>query len=755
MQTSDEAGRRKGGVIWHTQGSGKSLTMVMLAREIARVVPDPRVVLVTDRTDLDRQIRDTFKATLGPDAVRQATTGRQLLDLVEERAGIVTTVINKFKAGLRARRVADESQDVFVLVDESHRSQTIKDDESLRAQMRKVFPRGCYIGFTGTPLLKRERNTLEEFGGLIDAYRIDEAVEDGAVVPLLYEGRHVEADVNDAVDRWFQRAVAKLPERKAELLKRHMARGREVRGATPWLMEVAVDVAEDFIANWRGTPFKAQLVAESKPAAVTLHRLLADEGVRSAVIISEDDEREGHEAVNRDPEGVVDAFWKEVRGTWGSVQAYEERTIEAFKGPGGPEILIVVNKLLTGFDAPRNRVLYLARALKEHSLLQAIARVNRLFDVDDQETGQAWHKEDGRIVDYVGLLGDLDEALTTYSAFEGFDEGDVAQALVSLRRAVEELPQAHAALLELFNGVANAYDREAYERHLADDLVRRDFYDRLRAFAKTLAAAFSSEGFLDATPSHVVERYKADLKRFESLRRSVMRRYADAIDSRERREYEARIRKLLDQHVTTDGMVRIVEPVDIFDDAAFRRTVDDEDASTATKADAIAHATQREISVRMEDDRPLYEGFAALVRRAIEDFKAGRIEAGEYLRQVVAAREKVVTREGVDDVPSALRGDEFAGALWRSVLPLIEPVANGEASEIASESARALADIVAAHKRVGWQDDPDVEKAIRNDIDDFLFDEVKGKRGLTGLDGATMDEIIRRSLELARRHEAA
>ena len=748
-----EDGRRKGGVIWHTQGSGKSLTMVMLARELARIVPDPRIVLVTDRTDLDRQIRDTFKATLGADAVRQATTGRQLLDLVEERAGIITTVIDKFRAGLKARRVVDESRDVFLLIDESHRSQTITDDESLRAQMRRVFPRGCYIGFTGTPLLKRERNTLTDFGGLIDAYRIEDAVTDGAVVPLLYEGRHVEADVADAVDRWFEREVAKLPEQRAELLKQKMARMREVRVSKPWLREVAADVADDFRKNWRGTPFKAQLVAESKAAAVQLHRFLAAEGIESVVVISQDDDREGHEAVNRDPEGLVGAFWKEVRDTWGSVATYEERVTAAFKGAGGPEILVVVNKLLTGFDAPRNRVLYLARSLKEHNLLQAIARVNRLFDTDDKEAGEAWRKEDGRVIDYVGLLGDLDDALTTYGVFEDYEEADVAQALVDMREAIGALPQAHAALLGLFNGVANVHDREAYERYLADDLIRRDFYARLRVFARALALAFASETFFDETPPELLARYKADLKRFESLRRSVTHRYADTFSDRERREYEARIRKLLDQHVSTDGVAQIVAPVDIFDEAAFGRAVEEDGvASTAAKADAIAHATAKEINVRLDEDRSLYESFAALVRQAIEDFRKGRIEASDYLRRVAEVREKVVHRKAEDDVPPALRGDPFGSALWRGIRPLVEPMADGAAADVAAESAQAVQRIVAGHRRVGWQDDPDVEKAIRNDIDDFLYDEVRGSMGVTALDPLTMDEIARHALELARRH---
>ncbi|TNB49689.1 HsdR family type I site-specific deoxyribonuclease [Martelella lutilitoris] len=744
----DDHARRKGGVIWHTQGSGKSLTMVMLAREIANLIEDPRIVLVTDRRDLDRQIRDTFKATRLHD-VRQATTGRHLLDLVEEKAGIVTTLIHKFKSGLRSREVIDQSRDVFLLVDESHRSQTIKDDESLHRQMRKVFPNACYIGFTGTPLLKKERSTFDRFGGLIHAYRIDEAVEDEAVVPLLYEGRLVETDVDEkSLDRWFERHTKGLSAQEITELKRKFSRGREVLGAEPYLVEIAADVSEDFSWNWKATPYKGQLVAQSRRAAVILKKLLDNFGdVTSEVVISPGDDRDNYEQVNEEPSDEVDRFVKQVKANHGSVERYEELVIERFKNGGEPDILIVVDKLLTGFDAPRNRVLYLTRKLKEHGLLQAIARVNRLYEDD---TGEK--KDFGHIIDYAGILGELDKALTQYSAFEGYDEADVADALHAIRKQTESLPDKHAALLDLFKSIRNRHDQEAFEASLADDLRRQDFYDRLREFAKALQLAFSSESFSQDTSQRVIDGYKADLKRFENLRRAVSRRFADRLDDAKSKELDAKIKALLDRHITTDGITPIVAAVNIFDETGFRQVVLEETGSLASKADAIASATSKSITEKMEDDRVFYQRFSQMIRKTIEAFRAGRLSEQDYFQRVQDIRNGVVNRNAAEDVPDRLRGNETGSSIYRNLVEDFAGISSPEeASGFAEETAAAFDKIMRQHRKIGWQDDPDTLNEIRNAMDDFLYDEIKSTRGLYGLDADAMDAMIDKALVIGRR----
>ncbi|MGH9768927.1 MAG: type I restriction endonuclease subunit R, partial [Blastocatellia bacterium] len=211
-------GKRTGGVIWHTQGSGKSLTMVMMAKAIAleESIADPRIVLVTDRVELDDQIWGTFHSC-GREPVK-ATTGRHLLELLAlDKAAIITTVIDKFETAMKASGYQNNSNNIFALVDESHRSQY----GETNAQMQKVLPNACYIGFTGTPLKKKDKNTAAKFGGVIDAYTIDEAVRDKAVAPLLYEGRHISQEVGQrAIDIWFERVTRPLAADQRRVLKR-------------------------------------------------------------------------------------------------------------------------------------------------------------------------------------------------------------------------------------------------------------------------------------------------------------------------------------------------------------------------------------------------------------------------------------------------------------------------------------------------------------------------------------------------------
>ena len=379
----DREGRRKGGIIWHTQGSGKSLTMVMLARNLAldRDIPNPRIVLVTDRDDLDKQLGNTF-AACGLDPNR-ATSGRNLLELVaEEKAAIVTTLIHKFDKALNFKKFQDDSPDIFMLIDESHRTNF----GNFSARMRQMFPNACYLGFTGTPLLKKEKNNFLKFGGLIEPhYSINQAVEDGAVVPLLYEGRLVEMEQNKAaIDLWFERHTQGLTKEQKADLKKKYARAAMLNKADQVIYMRAFDISEHFRATWQGTGFKAQLVAPNKAAALKYNEYLQAIGyVTSEVVISPPDTREGYEETDDEPTDEVMRFWQKMMKRYGSEEEYTKQIINQFKFGAEPEILIVVSKLLTGFDAPRNRVIYICKELKEHTLLQAIARVNRLCEDKD------------------------------------------------------------------------------------------------------------------------------------------------------------------------------------------------------------------------------------------------------------------------------------------------------------------------------------------------------------------------------------
>jgi type I restriction enzyme R subunit len=739
----DSTNSRKGGVIWHTQGSGKSLTMVMLARNLALdpEILNPRIVLVTDRDDLDKQLGNTF-AACGLEANR-ATSGRNLLELVaEKKSGIITTLIHKFDKAYAVKKYQDESPDIFILVDESHRTQF----GSFSARMRQMFPHACYLGFTGTPLLKEEKNNFTKFGELVEPhYSITQAVEDGAVVPLLYEGRHVEMTQNrEAVDLWFERHTQGLTKEQQADLKRKYARAEMLNKADQVIYMRAFDISEHFRAGWQGTGFKAQLVAPNKASALKYNTYLNEIGiVSSEVVISPPDMREGYEETDDETTDKVVKFWQRMMKRYGSEEEYTKQLINQFKHGSEPEILIVVDKLLTGFDAPRNAVLYLCRVLREHTLLQAIARVNRLHE----------GKEFGFIVDYASVLGELDKALTMYSAFEGFDESDLVGTLTSINSEIEKLPGQYSDLWGLFKTVKHSYDEEAYELLLADDEIREEFYGRLSEFGKTLGIALSSEKFLTETDEKTLSRYKADLQKFQSLKASVKLRYAEAIDYR---DYEPKIKKLLDTHIQANEVVQLNEPVNIFDDKMFNQVKEEHGVyqtkkTTASKADTIAHATKKVITEKMDEDPAFYEKFSKLIQQAIEDFRAKRISDLDYLNKVVEIRNKVVGKVH-DDIPDKLSGNEDAMAYFGVLKPFLEKHELGEADleSAAADTAIAVHGILEKHKKVHFWDDEDAQKQAVNEIDDYLYDEVKTERGIE-LSLDQMDDIIEKVLQVAKR----
>src|SRR5262249_25440814 len=263
----------------------------------------------------------------------------------------------------------------------------------------------------------------------------------------------------------------------------------------------------------------------------------------------------------------------------GSEEQYNKNLINGFKSGDEPEIIIVVDKLLTGFDAPRNTVLYLTRQLKDHTLLQAIARVNRLCD----------GKDFGYIIDYRGVLQNLNQAFDLYGKLEEYDEADLDLTLTDVAEEIEKLPRRHTDLLNLFQGIKNKQDEEQYERKLADEALRERFYECLRDFSRSLAIALASTRFIEQTPDAKVEKYRKDLTFFVNLRSSVRRRYAETVDFK---EYEAKIQKLIDTHVSTGCVEKVTTLVDIFDKDAFLKELEKLEGS-ASKADTIAHRTKR------------------------------------------------------------------------------------------------------------------------------------------------------------------
>ena len=481
-----------------------------------------------------------------------------------------------------------------------------------------MLPNACFIAFTGTPIAKKEKSTFAKFGELVHpSYSMRNAVEDKAVVPLLYEGREVVTDVDEGqIDRWFEIHTRDLSDEQRADLKRKMSRAREIEGIESRLQSIAFDVGQHFAVNFKGTGLKGQLAAPSKRAAIQLKRLFDTFGVvTTEVVISAPEMRESEDEIDESDDDLVRSFWRKMMERYGGEEAYNKTIIEQFKGPGDPDIVIVVEKLLTGFDAPRNTVLYLARRLREHALLQAIARVNRVFD----EEG-APEKPFGFIIDYNGILKDLTDALASYGALEGFSEEDIARSVLAIRDEAEKVPARHAALLDIFRGVSNTFDAEAYARLLSDEAVRTDFYRRLSEFSRAFTVALASPSFVESTKPDMLKRWKDDLGRFTSLRTSVSLRYGERVDWR---EYEKRIRHLLDRHVVSREVVGIVEPLNIFDDIAIEARRKEKVETDASIADTIAHQLTRSIEEKWDEDPIFFEKFSKLVQAMPISTRAG------------------------------------------------------------------------------------------------------------------------------------
>ncbi|MCC5878216.1 MAG: type I restriction endonuclease subunit R [Candidatus Sumerlaeia bacterium] len=719
-----ESGARKGGIVWHTQGSGKSLTMVMMAKAIALDprIKNPRIVLVTDRVDLDNQLCGTFRAC-GHEPF-QAESGNHLAELLEnEKTSIITTIIDKFETVSSKRNYQNTDPNVFVLVDESHRSQHGRVKNSRFGErskaMRKVLRKACYLGFTGTPLMRGEKQTATLFGGLIDSYNIRQAVEDGAVVPLLYEGRDVELKVDkDAIDTWFERVTRNLSEEQRADLKKKFATSGQLQKADQLVRCVAWDVAVHFHDTWKGTGLKAQLVTPDKDTAIRYREYLLDTGLVSCeVLISGPDSRKDNESVEGETTNRVQIFWDQMVGSEGryaTEEQYNKNLVQAFKHSEDPEIIIVVSKLLTGFDAPRNTVLYLAKKLEGHSLLQAIARVNRLYE----------GKDFGYVLDYVGVLGKLDEALNVYGGLPEFDQIDLEGALSDISEYIQKLPQRHSDLWELFRPIRNRKDQEAFEQLLEDEALRAKFYERLSAYARVLQIALSSVEFSEETPPEKLRRYQQDLKFFESLRRSVRQRYAEQVDFK---EYEKRIRALVDRHVGASQIQEIVPLVSIFDEEAFEKEVE-KLPSARSKADTIASRTAKTIRERWEEDPAFYRKFSEMLQKIIDENRQGRLSDKDFLRSVAKVMKSVVHRTG-DKIPNRLKHHDAAKAFYGLTQELLGATHSGndQFDHFAEEVSLGAESIIKQIRIVNWTNNEDVINQMKLAVEDLVLDDLGGR----------------------------
>ena len=727
---------RPGGVVWHTQGSGKSLTMVMLAKclVLAPDIPTPKVILVTDRIDLDNQICGTFRACgMEPE---QASTGEHLVEVImDNKRHVITTLIHKFAAAARNRKLGGVDRNTFVLVDEGHRSNYAEH----HARMKLALKNACFVAFTGTPLAKdAKRNTFVQFGALLEpAYTIARAVEDKSVTPLLYEARHVPQPVDEeAIDGWFEKLTLGMNKAQRADLKRKFSSEQQLNKAAQKVRMIAWDVSLHYAMTYQDTGMKGQLVAPDKATAL-LYKKFFDEflQVRTEVLISSPQVRNEGEG-SGEASAEEKTFWKGMMDRYGSEDKYNKQLINAFKHGDAPEIIIVVDKLLTGFDAPCNTVLYLCRRLKDHTLLQAIARVNRLFP------GKLY----GLILDYSGVIKELDEAIDFYANLAAFDQEDLDNTISYIEDESKKLPQLHSDLWELFADVKSSTDPEVYEQHLRDEERRNRFYDRFGAFARTLALALASTTFLANTPEKTISRYKRDLKFFQNLRAAVSLRFQERVDFS---EFEPKIKKLLDTHIGAGEVQQLCDPTALFDDQARQELLEDPNASADAKADRIASATQRIIEKEMEKDPAFYRKFSVMIEEILQQVYQGRMQAIEALPKLEDAHKKVATHTD-DAVPAELVTKDMARRFYGCVREDVTKYTTGD-PQPATKIALAIVDRIQQHKIRDWIHNDDAINRMRGEIDDIFFEVIEE----TGIDFPLelQDKLIDQCIEIARANE--
>lgn len=711
---SSSSGNRQGGVIWHTQGSGKSITMIMFAKAILanKSISDPKVIVVTDRINLDKQIRDNFSHTRMNPA--RAMSGNHLISLIQdENKNIITTLIHKF-ALASTKKVINQSQNIFVLIDESHRSQY----NLLHNNMKDVLPNACYIGFTGTPLMKSDlKNTMRKFGSNkpIHQYTILDGVKDQTIVQLLYEGKMIEQTVNkSAIDNRLEIITRNLNKvQKDEVLKK-WSRFEKIASSSQRINLIAYDINEHFSKSFKvaGNQFKAMLATYSKAEAVEYYRAFEDLGdLKTAVVISPPDQREGHEDTTKKSKMKVHKFWDEMMEKYSGADDYESSIKDDFVNGDKLDLVIVVDKLLTGFDAPRATVLYIDKPMKEHTLLQAIARVNRLFEGKDY----------GYVIDYRGLLVELDEALDMYSgeALKDFENAEIKGALFDVKKVIGDLKEAHAQLWDFFKPLKRNDDLEKLELRLEEDKTRNEFYDILSIYSRNVAIAIASEAIYFEMGREQIVFYKSELRFFQELRRSVKLRFSDGIDHQ---EYEAKMQKLIDNYIAAEKVIRITKPVDILDKEGFESELKRLRTPRA-RADAIRTRLSKSITKKMDENPSYYKKFSERIEEILKKYKAGRINELEYFAGMKKVMQDYRSGRSVLSYPTSISCNENAQAFYGSIKESFNEIDERSLDvKLFAELAQKIELIMKDHIKVDWKNNPEVHKRITQEIDDLLFD---------------------------------
>jgi type I restriction enzyme R subunit len=663
---------RKSGIIWHTQGSGKSIVMVLLAKWILENNPNARVAVITDRDELDKQIEGVF--TEAGEAIKRTNSGRDLMSqLGQPKPRLLCSLLHKF-----GRRGVDNFEEfikeleaapsqtvgeIFVFVDECHRTQGGK----LHRTMKALMPNAVFIGFTGTPLLKKDRETsLEVFGGYIHTYKFSEAVEDEVVLDLVYEARDINQRLGSQgrIDAWFEAKTKELNEWQKDELKKQWGTMQKVLSSRSRMDQVVNDIVFDFsvrprLNNNRGT---AILVASSIYEACKYFTLFQKSVFRGrcAVVTSYNPQvrdittEDTGAATETDKEFIYNTYTEllediDAKPGMTKTETYEERAKELFKKePANMKLLVVVNKLLTGFDAPTCTYLYIDKSMQDHDLFQAICRTNRLDGED---------KEFGYIVDYKDLFKKVENAVAVYTSELDHSAGGadpevmVKDRLKKGRERLDNALEAIALLCEPVEPPRGELEHIHYfcgNTEIPEDLAERGprraaLYKATAALVRAYANIFDdleAAGYGEADIRHI----KQELDRYVKLREIIRRASEETLDTK---AYEADMRHLIDTYIEADeprkispfALLKLIAQTGIAN--ALEQMPEGLKGNREAVAETIENNVRSRIIKEHLNDPAYYEKMSALLDEVIAARKAKAVEYEEYLNQIAEVAKRV------------------------------------------------------------------------------------------------------------------
>jgi len=741
--------RRQGGIIWHTQGSGKSLTMVWLAKWIRENVEDARVLVITDRTELDEQIEKVFKGVA--EQIHRTRSGADLIDVLNRSdEWLIASLIHKFGAseegdveafihdmrshlpkGFRARG------NLFVFVDECHRTQSGKLHEAMKA----LLPEAMLIGFTGTPLLKKDkRKSIEVFGPYIHSYKFDEAVRDGVVLDLRYEARDIDQHVTsqDKIDQWFELKTQGLNDYARAQLKKRWGTLQKVLSSRDRLEKIVSDILWDMATRDRlmSGHGNAMLVAGSIYSACRLFEMFEQTELKGkcAIVTSyvpstadikgeatgegETEKLHQYEIYRR---MLAEHFNKPEDTAVNKVETFEQEVKKRFiDEPGRMKLLIVVDKLLTGFDAPPATYLYIDKQMRDHGLFQAICRVNRLHTED---------KEVGYIVDYKDLFKSLEQSIQDYTggAFDAFDAADVEGLLEDrLGKARERLEETREAVKALCEAVDPPQDSPAYRRYFVGPSdapqVQKDsepkrlaLYKHVGAFLRAyadLANEMQQAGYSEAEADAI----KTEVEHYEKVREEVKLASGDYIDMK---MYEPAMRHLLDTYIRADES----EKLSAFDDMTLvelvvergEEAVDSLHSSIAGDREAMAETIENNVRRLIIDEMAVnpkyYEKMSELLDALIKQRRQEAMDYKAYLRRIVELTRKVARREEQSSYPPGIE------------TPAVQALYDNLGQD--TTLALRLDEKVRSVKKADWRGNKFKEREVRNAIVSVLDGQIR------------------------------